>query len=447
MKSFTALFILSCFVSSNAQSTFGSPQGITGSTDSPYRVYAADLDGDGDADILSASESDNKIAWYENQGGGTFGTQQIITTNAQYARNLYATDLDGDGDVDVLSASHSDDKIAWYENLGVNTATFGPQQVITTNADSARSVYATDLDGDGDADVLSASGYDDKIAWYENLGVNSGTFGPQQTITTSADAYSVYATDLDGDGDADVLSAVWDKIAWYENTGGGTFGNQQVITTSAQGAVSVYATDLDGDGDADVLSASMSDDKIAWYENLGPASPGSFGPQQVITTHGDGPRSVYATDLDGDGDADVLSASSWDDRIDWYENLTNYWRFSITETPSFELNFNFKNGQATTQYFAFYSLSPLNGTSPYSGGLVFGLHISLSDLLSQLMAGMGGDPIFGGVLDATGSAAAIYNQPGLAALTGMTVWGIALQAKPSPGGSYEASPITSLTFL
>ncbi len=32
----------------------------------------------------------------------------------------------------------------------------------------ARSVYATDLDGDGDADVLSASGYDKEIAWYEN---------------------------------------------------------------------------------------------------------------------------------------------------------------------------------------------------------------------------------------------------------------------------------------
>ncbi|MDB4780263.1 VCBS repeat-containing protein, partial [Planctomycetota bacterium] len=47
---------------------------------------------------------------------------------------------------------------------------FGTQQVITTSADDARSVYATDLDGDGDADVLSASVIDDKIAWYENQG-------------------------------------------------------------------------------------------------------------------------------------------------------------------------------------------------------------------------------------------------------------------------------------
>ena len=299
---------------------FGRGQVITTSAAGALSVYATDLDGDGDADVLSASSIDDKIAWYENLGGGSFGVQQVITTSAEFALSVYATDLDGDGDADVLSASAFDDKIAWYENLG---GFFGPQQVITTAAEGAHSVYATDLDGDGDADVLSASLYDDKIAWYENLG--GGSFGAQQVITTSASgAISVYATDLDGDGDADVLSASYgdDKIAWYENLGGGSFGLQQVITPAAEGAYSVYATDLDGDGDADVLAASSLDNKIAWYENLG---GGSFGPQQtlitpVITTTADSPRSVYATDLDGDGDADVLSASSYDDKIAWYEN-------------------------------------------------------------------------------------------------------------------------------
>ena len=40
------------------------------------------------------------------------------------------------------------------------------------------------------------------------------------------------------------------------------------ITSSADGVWSVYAVDLDGDGDIDVLSASQSDDKIVWYESL-----------------------------------------------------------------------------------------------------------------------------------------------------------------------------------
>jgi len=103
---------------------------------------------------------------------------------------------------------------------------------ITINADNAYSVYAVDVDGDGDMDVLSASYYDDKIAWYENDG--NENFTPH-AITTSADgAYSVYAVDVDGDGDMDVLSAAWhdDKIAWYENDGNENF-TPHTITTSA----------------------------------------------------------------------------------------------------------------------------------------------------------------------------------------------------------------------
>ena len=280
-------------------------------------VHASDLDGDGDADVLSASNGDDKIAWYENLGGGAFSEQRVISTEADDANSVHASDLDSDGDADVLSASREDDKIAWYENLGGGA--FSEQRVISTEADDAYSVHASDLDGDGDADVLSASSGDDKIAWYENLG--GGAFSEQRVISTEADdAYSVHASDLDGDGDADVLSASSgdDKIAWYENLGNGAFSEQRVISTEADGAYSVHASDLDGDGDADVLSASSGDDKIAWYENLG---SGAFSEQRVISTAADGAYSVHASDLDGDGDADVLSASFGDGKIAWYENL------------------------------------------------------------------------------------------------------------------------------
>ncbi|MDA3816649.1 MAG: T9SS type A sorting domain-containing protein [Prolixibacteraceae bacterium] len=299
-------------------------------------TYSADLDGDGDMDVLSASSDDDKIAWYENtDGAGTFSAQKVITTDADRARSVYAADLDGDGDMDVLSASYWDDKIAWYENLD-GAGTFSAQKVITTEANGAGSVYAADLDGDGDKDVLSASENDAKIAWYENLD-GAGTFSTQNIITTNADgAMSVYAADLDGDGDKDVLSAsCWDdKIAWYENLGGGgSFSSQNVVSgfkeiidSNVVGAGSVYAADLDGDGDMDVLSASSSDDKIAWYENLDGAD--TFSDQKVITTNAAGASSVYAADLDGDGDKDVLSTSENDAKIAWYENLDGAGTFS-----------------------------------------------------------------------------------------------------------------------
>jgi hypothetical protein len=92
--------------------------------------------------------------------------EQIISTNANGTIDVYAIDLDGDGDNDVLSASYLDNKIAWYINDG--NGNFSTEQIISTNANGATSVYAIDLDGDGDNDVLSASRYDDKIAWYFN---------------------------------------------------------------------------------------------------------------------------------------------------------------------------------------------------------------------------------------------------------------------------------------
>ena len=73
------------------------------------------------------------------------------------------------------------------------------EHAISTSANSAASVYAVDVDGDGDMDVLSASEYDDKIAWYENNGSESFT---EHAISTSANgAVSVYAADVDSDGE------------------------------------------------------------------------------------------------------------------------------------------------------------------------------------------------------------------------------------------------------
>ncbi len=300
---------------------FGAQQVITTLADAALSVFAADLDGDGDADALSASYNDDEIAWYENvDGQGSFGPQQVITTLADGAQSVFAADVDGDGDLDVLSAAFEGDRVAWYENTD-GQGSFGPEQVITALADGAQSVFAADLDGDGDTDVLSASGYDNKVAWYENTD-GQGSFGPQLVISTLASyAYSVTAADVDGDGDLDVLAASFDDdtLAWYENTDGqGSFGSAQVISALADGPVSVTAADLDGDGDTDVLSASYLDNTLAWYENTD--GQGSFGPQQVISTLAALARSVFAADVDGDGDTDVVSASAADDEIAWYEN-------------------------------------------------------------------------------------------------------------------------------
>jgi hypothetical protein len=55
------------------------------------------------------------VAWYENEGSQSF-TERVITTLADGARSVFALDVDGDGDDDALSASYDDDTVAWYEN-------------------------------------------------------------------------------------------------------------------------------------------------------------------------------------------------------------------------------------------------------------------------------------------------------------------------------------------
>jgi hypothetical protein len=193
------------------------------------------VDGDGDLDALSANNN-GTIAWYENDGASPPAwTQRTITTTAPGARSVFAADVDGDGDLDALSASSFDDTIAWYENDGASPPAW-TQRTITTTADGARSVFAADVDGDGDLDTLSASANDDTVAWYENDGASPPAWTQRTITTTAASARSIFAADVDGDGDLDTLSAsAWDHtVAWYENLGG-QFGLSTIST--APGAV------------------------------------------------------------------------------------------------------------------------------------------------------------------------------------------------------------------
>lgn len=95
--------------------TFGGPNTITADANGARAVFSADVDGDGDLDVLSASAAFNgsEIAWYENDGSQNF-TPHTITTSADGAYSVFAADVDGDGDLDVLSASLNDNRIAWY---------------------------------------------------------------------------------------------------------------------------------------------------------------------------------------------------------------------------------------------------------------------------------------------------------------------------------------------
>ena len=284
-------------------------------------LYAADIDNDGDLDVVTAASIINTIAWYENDGTDqpTF-IRHVVTNTADFVTAVFVGDLDNDGDLDILSASAEDDTIAWYENDGAATPSF-TKIVVSNTADFATSVTVGDMDGDGDLDILSASLFDDVVAWYENDGAADPTFTRIVITTATNGAYTLAVGDMEGDGDLDIFSTSRydDTVSWFENDGGiDPLFTERIISTSVNNATDVSFGDLDGDGDYDIAASSRDDDTIAWFENNGGSTP-TFT-KIVLTNAADGARRVSIVDIDGDGDLDIFAVSNYDDTVSWFEN-------------------------------------------------------------------------------------------------------------------------------
>jgi len=185
------------------------------------------------------------------------------------------SDLDGDGDDDLISGSRIDDQIPWYENVD-GSIPFGTQVidveglVLEFAYQVASKVLPIDLDGDGDQDLIFGN-QQPLVAWLENLG--GGTYGPYQTI-------------LD------------------ENTGDGLLTEQPVTTGVLP---NVLAGDFDSDGDADLLAtiSIASRETVVLIEHID--GRGGFGlPRPLWTSRGQNLPTAVA-DLDGDGIPDWVS--------------------------------------------------------------------------------------------------------------------------------------------
>ena len=330
-------------ISTNVSAQFGPQQVVSTETHGYPDLITADLDGDSDQDILIAGEFE--IAWFENTDGlGLYGGKQLIAeTFLEFANTVSAADLDGDGDLDVLSCFSGEwpgiSKIVWNENLD-GQGNFGPQRIINDNIISGVIVIGADIDNDSDIDVVTIES--GMLAWYKNLD-GTGNFGSQITISSVLD-YPVHAViaDIDNDGDVDIITNEYDgnKIVWFENLNGlGAFSDVIIISSDVIRPIRVFCSDIDIDGDLDVVSTSLMDNKIAWYENID--GLGAFGSQLVISTEVIGPRNIYIKDLDNDGDQDILSSyrDGSNSGIVWLGNLNGAGNFTSPILISDEVDY------------------------------------------------------------------------------------------------------------
>jgi len=287
----------------------------------PASVYANDVDGDGDLDVLGAAFLGNQIAWWQNNGGNPINWKKYVLKNGfLWAHDIYSCDFDYDGDMDVFAASWNLDKIIWLRNDGGDPVSF-VEDTIVDNFDGATSVRVADIDGDGLLDVIGSAFDADKISWFWNNNENPNNWNNYNIDDNINGAHRFEVYDMDNDGDVDILGAAFDgnELAWWRNDGGYpiSWTKQTIISNFAHACIG-FPVDLDDDGDMDVLGTAQIEDEVCWWRNDGdnPIIWTKF----VIESGFDGAFPCCANDFDGDGDFDVLAGASFSNEMVWWEN-------------------------------------------------------------------------------------------------------------------------------
>ena len=221
-----------------------------------HGLAVADLNADTIPDLVATNWMTSQLSVLLGNGDGTFEAASLYS--CPVCREVAASDLNGDGEVDVVATSFSP---------GTDPAmTARPGTVFVFLNDGAGrlgtpvpydplgnslAIALGDLNGDGALDVVT--GNDRSHSLSVLLGRGDGTFAQAQTYA-AGNTHTVAVVDLDGDGKLDVLSGSWEhtKVWFYRGAGDGTLIETQGIEATPDVALSLVAADLDGDGKLDL---------------------------------------------------------------------------------------------------------------------------------------------------------------------------------------------------
>ncbi len=297
----------------------------------PFWLIAADLDGDGRPDIITANVNDNSVSVLLNTtavgaADVSFAEHQdFLAGAAPFA--VVATDVNGDGKLDLVVANRDAGTLSVLINTtasGDPTVSFAPQQVFAAGS-TPNSIAAADINGDGKPDLVIANRDSNAASVLLNTtpdGAAVATFAALQSFPAGATPYSIAAPDVNGDGKPDMIIANWDDgtaSVLLNTTATGdvvaSFAPQQVFDSGAS-PFSISSSDINGDGRPDLLIANTGDGLASVLLDTTPAGAAvaSFAPRQVFAA-GDGPHAIVAFEVNGDGSPDLAVVNNSDASI------------------------------------------------------------------------------------------------------------------------------------
>lgn len=292
----------------------------------------ADVDNDGDIDVVVANNTGKPNSLYLNNGNGTFTKNKAVGFVQQpgYYHNSTWIDYDNDGLLDLFLCNYWPTKFneLWH-NDGDGNYSLQTNSKLSQTAGSSASAAWADYDNDGLLDVFLPNNKGGKNLLYHNDG--NGRFSEANTIVTQEGGFSVASCwgDVDGNGYADlfVANASSRDNYLYLNQGNGNFTKVSTGDVVHDGGHSHGCSfaDIDNDGDIDLYVNNDNGTKFLYLND----GNGSFKKQvnEVITVdYGLALGHAWA-DLDKDGDLDLFSVTHSNQRnhLFWNNGNANHW--------------------------------------------------------------------------------------------------------------------------